>query len=151
MSKVRARTFNITLGSNVHKNSGGIIRVRGEEMLKLERGGDNALLVTTEIRDENGRLLGKIVHNSFVHVDPEYDGKGEFERGQLKHLFLRRKSDGTQLFWLEVRDADTMVVNGVFWVKGVKLEARSDKLILPRGNVLSNCTFVNSGTDILIE
>lgn len=44
-----------------------------------------------------------------------------------------------------------MVVNGIFWVKGVKLDARSDRLILPNGSVLKGNTFVDNGIDILIE
>ena len=151
MSKTKARAFNIILGSNMHQNSGGIIRVRGQEVLKVERGGDNSLLVSTEIRDEKGTLLGKIVHNSFVHVGPECDNRGDFDKGRLKRLELNRKSDGRQVFSLEVKDEDTMEITGVFWVKGVKLDAQKDRLLLPNGTVLSRNTFRGNGTDILIQ
>jgi hypothetical protein len=41
----RAIWFNVRFGSNLHKNCGSIIRIKGEDLIKLERGPEPPVLL----------------------------------------------------------------------------------------------------------
>jgi hypothetical protein len=64
-----ANWFNVRFGSNLHKNSVNIIRIKGKDLIKLERGRDNKLLVSVEIRGKNGEPLAKIRRNAPVYLN----------------------------------------------------------------------------------
>ena len=56
-------------------------------------------MITVEIRDRNGTLLGKLWKStSFVHRHPDYQPKYLEQKGELKKLALRRKIDGLTIF-----------------------------------------------------
>ena len=147
--KQKADLYNVTFGSNTHLSSNGIIRMKGKELLKLETGSDFQLLLTTEIRDQKGALLGKVARNSFVYVHPDYEQKVESRGGSLRRLLLVRKSDGFVVFEADVKGRNEIEINGIFHVEGVALVATKEYLQVGT-NRISRCTFSCNGTDIVI-
>src|SRR5881396_1244213 len=87
-SRRPAETFRLLFGSNYFEKTlareGPSIPmlVGGKEVFKLERGNDDQLLISMEVRDERGNLLLKIARNSPVHhaegvdVDKKVKGAG---------------------------------------------------------------------------
>ena len=142
----RATWFNVRFGSNLHKNSGSIIRIKGEDLIKLERGPDNRLLVSVELRGKNGELLAKIRRNATVSLN-----KSLTIHRRLNYLKLIDKKSGETLFETEQMDDGTVKINGVFYVGGIAVIATDKSLRLPNGNVISNCTFEKNKSDIVIS
>jgi hypothetical protein len=141
----RATWFNVRFGSNLHKNSGNIIRIKGKNLIKLERGRDNKLLVSVELRGKNGELLAKIRRNAPVYLNKFLT----IQRG-LKYLKLIDKKSGGILFEMEQMEDETVKINGIFYVEGTAIIATDKGLYLPSGNIISNCTFENNKSDIII-
>jgi len=141
----RAIWFNVRFGSNLHKNSGSIIRIKGEDLIKLERGPDNRLLVSVELRGKNGELLAKIRRNAAVSLN-----KSLTIHSRLNYLKLIDNKSGETLFETKQMDDGTVKINGVFYVGGIAIIATDKGLNLPNGNVISNCTFENNKSDIVI-
>lgn len=145
--------YDIILGSNHHLDSSGIIKVRGKELFKIETAmvqDKLKPLVTVEIRDENGILLGKVYRStSFVHHHPDYEPIIETEEGITKRLALKKR-DGEYVFDLKFHDLNRLELNGVFHIQGVKIVATPNGLRLPRGNIIANSTFKCNKNDIKI-
>jgi len=60
----------LNIGSNIIRNTSGVLNVQGKEQIGLEIGKiDKQLLLTMEIYDSNGQLIGKLVRNAWVHND----------------------------------------------------------------------------------
>jgi hypothetical protein len=148
--KQKADLYRVTFGSNTHMDSNGILKVKGKELLKLERGSDDQLLVTTEVRDNKGVLLGKIWRNSFAYVHPDYEDKVEPKGGSLRRIVLTKKSDKTTVFEADIKGRSEIEVNGVFNIGGKTLVATKE--YLDTGAIrISNSTFSCNGTDIDIS
>jgi len=148
--KQRADLYRVTFGSNTHMNSNGILKVKGSELLKLERGSDDQLLVTTEVRDNKGVLLGKIWRNSFAFVHPNYEGKVESKGGSLRRIVLTKKSDKTTVFEADIKGRSEIEVNGIFNIGSRNIVATKE--YLDTGVIrISNSTFSCNGTNIDIS
>jgi hypothetical protein len=148
--KEEADLFSVRFGSNTHINSKGILRVGGKELFKLEKGSDDQLLITTEVRDKDGTLLGKIWRNSFAHVHDGYEGKAVSMGGLKRKLLLKRKFDGSVIFEANIKSRSEIEVNGIFNLEGRTIIATKDYLDVGFGK-LSNCTFDSCGGDISIS
>lgn len=112
--------INITFGSNRFLNTNGVISVKGKELFKMELGDNSRPLITVEIRDQNGELLGKVWKStSFVHCHEDYEPIYEHENNALKRLALKRKSDNTDIFELVFHAPNDVEINGIFHVKGL--------------------------------
>ena len=143
----------ITFGSNKFINNNGqvVYRKNGKdrELLKYElRESDGKPLLTVEIRDNIGTLLGKVYKStSFVHVDSMFEAEETREGNEVKNLVLRRKKDYKKFFELIVHSPNDIEVNGIFYLEGhpYPIIANSDGLTIGRGNVISHCTFENCG------
>jgi hypothetical protein len=155
----RDKMLTITFGSNKFINSNGLVvyRLNGKdkELLKYElREGDSKPLLTIEIRDNIGTLLGKVYKStSFLHVDPMFDGEVVCEGSEVKKMVLRRKKDYKKFFELIVHSSNDIEVNGIFYLEGnpYPIIATSDGLTVGRGNVLSHCTMENCGKAIYLS
>lgn len=112
--------INITFGSNRFLNTNGVISIKGKELFKMELGDNLRPLITVEIRDQNGELLGKVWKStSFVHWHKDYEPIYEYENGTLKRLALKRKEDNEDIFELIFHAPNDVEINGVFYVKGL--------------------------------
>ncbi len=117
MSEVRG-LVTIVFGSNRFVDSTGIISFEGKEFFRI----DDMNLVTTEIRDHNSTLLGKLWKScSWVYVDADYEGsvqKDPANPDALRRLTLKRKDNGRVIFELSVLDKGLVEINGTFYVEG---------------------------------
>jgi len=148
--KEKADLYRVTFGSNTHMNSKGILKVKGKELLKLEKGNDDQLLVSTEVRDNKGVMLGRIWRNAFAYVHTDYEGKVEPKGGSLRRIILSRKSDKTTVFEADINGRNEIEINGIFNIDGETIVAT--KKYLEIGAVrISNSTFDCNGTDINIS
>jgi hypothetical protein len=149
----------IIFGSNKFINSNGLIvyRVNGKdkELLKYElRESDSKPLITVEIRDNIGSLLGKVYKStSFVHVDSMFETEETCEGSEVKKLILRRRKDKKKFFELIVHNPNEVEINGIFYLEGhpYPIIANSSGMTIGRGNVISNCTFENCGKAIYLS
>jgi hypothetical protein len=62
----------LNIGSNILRNTSGVLNVQGKDQIYLEIGKvDKQLLLTMEIYDANGKLIGKLVRNAWVTNDKD--------------------------------------------------------------------------------
>ena len=74
----------ITLGSNRFIGTSGLISVKGKELFKIDTSGTKPL-ISVEIRDRKGTLLGKLWKStSFVHWHKGYEPEYEEVKGEVK-------------------------------------------------------------------
>ena len=147
----------IVFGSNRFIDTNGIIAFRDDgkdkELFKYELREDSKPMITVEIRDNNGELLGKVWKAaSFVHVHKDYEGKEEREGSDIKKMILIRKSDNATIFELIVHKSSIIEINGVFYIEGYQypIVATKNSLTIGRGNILSRNTIVKHGTGIIL-
>ena len=147
--KQKAETYTVTIGSNTHMNSNGILKVRGKELLKLERGFDDQLLLTTEVRDVAGKMIAKIWRNNPSYVNPNYQKQTTSKGTSLRKISILRKSDNNIIFEADVKGRSEIEINGTFNIQGIPIVATKDYLDVA-GIRLSHSTFDSNGTDICI-
>ena len=112
--------INITFGSNRFIDTNGIITFNDKELFKYElRSSDLQPMITVEIRDQQGVLLGKVWKStSFVHCHPSCETEIKREGNQIRKMSLSRKTDGVKLFELNIREPNDIEINGIFHIKG---------------------------------
>jgi len=60
----------LVIGSNILKNTSGVLKVQGKEQIYLEIGAtDKQLLLTMDIYDANGKHVAKLRRNAWVFND----------------------------------------------------------------------------------
>jgi hypothetical protein len=147
----RLNLINIMFGSNRFIDTDGIIAFKGKEFFKYElRSSDLKPLITVEIRNSGGELLGKIWKStSFVHCHPEYECKVEYEGSDVKQMLLIRKSDGAIVFELNIIEPTDIEINGIFHIKGFPHSIVATKDCLKIGGItFKNCTKHGGGKGI---
>src|SRR5437867_8617862 len=125
-----AETFRLVFGTNYVEKTGGLegrsipLLVRGIDVFKIERGTDEQLLLSTEVRDEKGDLLVKVNRNNVVYSKPGDIKVSETPKGPrgLRRLEARRVN-GDLVLEVDVKSISEIEVNGVFFVMGVRVEA----------------------------
>src|SRR2546426_3161130 len=130
-----AETFRLIFGTNYFEKTGKVegrsipLLVRGIDVFKIERGTDEQLLLSTEVRDEKGDLLVKVNRNNVVYSKPGDIKVIETPKDPhgLRRLEARRVN-GELVLEVDVRSASEIEVNGVFFVKGVRVEATKKEL-----------------------
>ncbi|GEM_PF-6893058 len=148
---------NITLGSNQYIDTNGIINYvkngREKELFKYElRSSDSKPLIDVEVRDEFGKLLGKIHKStSFVFVHSDYETIEKHDGSEVKNLSLIRKSDKKLFFELIVHTPDNIEINGFFHIGKLPIVATKNGLIIGNGITISNCVMKNCGKGILLS
>jgi hypothetical protein len=144
--------INITFGSNRFLNTNGVITIRGKELFKMELGDNSRPLITVEIRDQSGILLGKVWKStSFVHCHEDYEPIYEYEDHTLKRLALKRRSDNTDIFELLFHTPNDVEINGIFHVRelGYPIIATREYLDLNTNRFIRNTiSKPNTGIEI---
>jgi len=110
-------------------------------------------MITVEIRDRNGELLGKVwKSSSFVYWHKDYEAIVEREGNIVRRMSLIRKTDRATIFELNIRNPNDIEINGVFYVKGFSHPIIATKDSLKIGNIiLSHNTIVRSGKGIVLS
>jgi len=120
LSALNYSPINITFGSNRFLNTNGVISVKGKELFKMELASDGRPLITVEIRDQNGVLLGKVWKStSFVYWDKSCEPIYEHDNNTLKRLALVDKQNRRVVFELIFHAPNDLEINGTFYVKGL--------------------------------
>lgn len=146
----------LVLGSNRFIDTNGLIQVKGKELMRIEivpyRGGFRPL-ITAEIRDQAGILVGRVHRsNSFAYIHPEYGQEIETRRGEVRHLALRRFRDGLKVFDLMFKPPDEVELNGVFYIEGLDFPiiATPEYLDINTNKFIKN-TIAKNGAGIIID
>jgi len=149
--------IDIIFGSNRFIETNGIIAVRGKELLKIELGDNGRPLITVEIRDKNGNLLGKVWKStSFVHWHKDYEPQYEYEDHAIRRLALKSKIDGKIVFEIIFHKPNVAEINGTFYVKGINfpiiatrdyLDLNTNKFI--RNTIVKTRKGIEIGEDLI--
>lgn len=145
--------ISITFGSNRFIDTDGIISFKEKELFRYELRGDLQPMITVEIRDKDGVLLGKVWKStSFVHCHKDYETDIDQEGNNIKRMSLKRKSDNTTIFELKIRNPNDIEINGVFHIKDYPhpIIATEDYLKIG-GLTFSRNTMVRSGKGITLS
>lgn len=146
--------INITFGSNRFIDTDGIISFKDKELFRYElRSGDLQPMITVEIRNKEGVLLGKVWKStSFVHCNPDYETEIEQDGNNVRRMTLKSKSDGATVFDLRIRTPTDIEINGVFHIKGFphSIIATEDYLKIG-GLTFSHNTKVRGGRGIALS
>ncbi|MDY9927789.1 hypothetical protein [Methanosarcina sp.] len=84
------------------------------------------LILTTEIRDEDSKLIAKIDRNEFAQINEKFDVQGEIEKGN--GLTLTRREDGDAIFNARITEDRYVAVSGIFYVGGKKIQITDRKV-----------------------
>jgi len=100
-----ASNYVVDLGSNIIEKVDGspwVFNLNGKSLFNFKIGrGDNQLLLESEVRDSQGKLL-KVANNSFVFYDKlDYE-----EYGNTKVKGIRKKSNGEVLIEINIQDLE---------------------------------------------
>lgn len=116
--------MDIEIGSNLYKNTNGIIDIEGVPQFELSiKQPSRALLVNFALFDGAGRMMAKVVDSNLT-----------FNERRAYHLAknptsvsLKHEESGTVVFAMELREGDRVVFNnGSFHtIKGHKLDVSS--------------------------
>jgi hypothetical protein len=151
------KVVNITIGSNQFIDTNGIIVYvkdgKEKELFKYElRSLDSKPLVDVEIRDEDGKLLGKVHKStSFVFTHPDFEAVEERDGKEIKRLALVRKVDKLVFFELIVHKPTNIEINGIFHIGNLPIVATREGLTIGNGVTLSNGTAKNCGKGIMLS
>ncbi len=101
-----ASNYVVDLGSNIIEKVDGspwVFNLNGKSLFNFKIGrGDNQLLLESEVRDSQGKLLAKVANNSFVFYDKlDYE-----EYGNTKVKGIRKKSNGEVLIEINIQDLE---------------------------------------------
>ena len=61
----------LNIGSNIIRNTSGVLNVAGKEQIFLEIGDDGQLLLTMDLYDLNGKHIAKLRRNAWAFNDGE--------------------------------------------------------------------------------
>jgi hypothetical protein len=151
--------FNITIGNNEWVHTNGCIVYQGEngkdkELLKYELTADKKPLLTVEIRDADGNLLGKVNKSTaFTDVDPQFEAKQTLKGNTLFKLALRRKKDKKKYFEIIIFSPTDIAINGIFHLKEMPYPVivNSKGITIGQGALISHCIFENHGNAVYIS
>lgn len=153
MAEERAAASNyvVYLGSNIIEKVGGsplVFEVNGKTLFNFKIGrGDNQLLLETEVRDSQGKLLVKVANNSFVFYDKlDYE-----EHGNTKVKSIRKKSNGEVLIEINILDSRKIKIKGRFEHPAGYVLINDDAIIkMPDNITISGNLFKTYGPAIKI-
>lgn len=124
--------YMLILGSNVYANQLYTLSYQTAKntedkthLLTLENC-DGGLILTTEIRDKNSELVGKIDKNEFIQINEKFDVQGKIEK--VNGLTLKRKEDGTIIFNARITEDGYVAVTGTFYVGARKIHITDRKV-----------------------
>jgi hypothetical protein len=139
----------VIIGSNTFKNTNAILKVQGKDQISLEVGKESGqLLLSMDVYDSAGKLVGKLVRNSWVFND-----KDNYEiTNNPKSLKLINKSTGATVVEASINNLDQIEIsNGIFYThRGHRLHIIPEAIILPGNTILSRNTIDGCGTAIAI-
>lgn len=133
----------LNIGSNIIRNTSGVLNVQGKEQISLEIGErDNQLLLTMDIYDSAGDHIAKLRRNAWV-----FNKRDQFEvNTSLVSLKLIDKETGEIVVEANVVDKDKIqVLQGRFYTHtGHLLEItpefwRIGDSIKMSGNIIDSC------------
>jgi hypothetical protein len=109
-----ASNYVVDLGTNIIEKVDGspsVFNLNGKALFNFKIGkGDNQLLLESEVRDSQGKLLAKVANNSFVFYNKlDYE-----EYGNTKVKGIRKKSNGEVLIEINIQDLRKIKINGRF-------------------------------------
>ena len=144
---------NIILGSNRFVGTNGLISYRGKEFFKIELSSDLKPLITVEVRDSGGKLLGKVWKStSFVHSDKDYEANTDREGSEIKRLTLKNKETGQVVLEIIIYDNQNVEINGIFFLSGLKFPIIATKQYLDiNTNKFIKNTFMKNGSGITLD
>ncbi len=140
----------LNIGSNIIKNTNGVLSVEGEKQIYLEIGEkDKQLLLTMDIFDSKGEHIAKLRRNAWV-----FNNKNRFEiTTNPKSLKLIDKKTNLVVVEINVVGKNKVeILHGKFYThKGNLLEITPNYWRINKSIKMSNNVFDNSGTAVSIK
>jgi hypothetical protein len=154
-----ASNYIVDLGSNIIEKVDGspsVFNLNGKALFNFKIGrGDNQLLLESEVRDLQGKLLAKVAANSFVFYDKlDYE-----EYGDIRVEGIRKKSNGEVLIEIKIQDSRKIKIKGKFEHPAGYVLINDDAIIqMPNNNRMSGnhiqnhrAAFEITGDDLAIS
>ena len=138
----------LDIGSNIIRNTNGVLNVQGKEQIFLEIGDDGQLLLTMDIYDSGNKHIAKLRRNAWV-----FNNKERFEITTTPaSLKLIDKETGDTVVEANVVSKDNLKVsNGKFYThNGVLLEITPQYWRVGGGITMSGNRFDGSGGAVAI-
>ncbi len=100
--------MDIEIGSNLYRNSNGIIEIEGVPQIQVARHpSTGAILVNFALFDSNGRMLAKVVDSTMMFND-----RRAYELTKTnKSVAMKEAESGKILLHVEVKDSDVVSVS----------------------------------------
>ncbi len=113
--------MDIEVGSNLYRNSNGIIDIEGVPQFEVAiKEPAHALLVNFALFDDTGRMMAKVVDSNLT-----FNEKRAYRLAKSStSVSLKHEESGTMVFMLELRDGNRVVFSrGTFHtIKGHRLD-----------------------------
>jgi hypothetical protein len=132
----------LNIGSNIIRNTSGVLNVSGREQIALEIGKDDQVLLTMDLYDQTGKNIAKLRRNAWAFNDGNRFAVGT----SPKNLTLTDSQSGSVIVRVRVIDKTHIEIpEGRFFThKGHLLEIsptfwRVAGSITMSGNVIDSC------------
>ena len=138
----------LNIGSNIIRNTSGILSVQGKEQIYLEIGQDDRLLLSMDIYDSKGNHIAKLHRNAWV-----FNNKNRFEiTTSLTSLKLIDKESGDIVVEVNVVDKDRIqILQGRFYThRGHLLEITPQFWRIAGGLTMSHNVIDRCGQAVVI-
>ncbi len=139
----------VTMGSNVIRNTNGIFKIEGKDQIYLELDQNSQLLLTMDVYDTKGIQVAKLIRNLF-----SFDHKDRYRLiAKPSALMLIDREHNTVLFEVSVTDFDNhrvQVLQGNFYshkAHPVEITPRCWRVL---GTTTAGTTFDCHGDAIII-
>jgi len=139
VQRTPAEIYKVTFGSNVFENVRSVVTWEGKDaILRFRDGGDMKLLVDCTVSDAKGDTIIKIANGKLQHVADflEYSSSNN-------GIVIKDKTSGNVYLEFAQLGEREVKINGIFHIKGHKIEATDAGVIVDTNTIASN--YINGG------
>lgn len=138
----------LNIGSNRVVNASGVIRVMGQDQVKLELDDDGQLLLTMDLYDADRTHVGKLRRNAWAFHSLDFEITTNPSSLQLAH-----GDSGRLVAIAEVVDRDHLVVSHADFhaVNGERIIVTPDALRIGTRLTMAENTFVGTSSMLIID
>ncbi|KKG32698.1 hypothetical protein [Methanosarcina mazei] len=156
------KIYNLKMGSNTYINS--VYRIsylvdettNGMVHLFTLKNTNSGLILTTDIRDQYGDILAKIVENKVSFINNGYSAEGAI--GNKSGITITRTEDGCVIFNATIIEDNYAKINGILHVGGKRLQITEEEIKIDDVNrdIINNIslhgnTFIGIGDIVITE
>jgi hypothetical protein len=156
-TKVKVEYYSMVLGSTLFNNTNGAISFKNKsgrilDLFRVEKENDQ-LLLSTEVKGENGKIIGKLKWNNFSYINENFDGIINPSNEEIQFsCILRSKETNEEIINCTISKSGIISVKGVFFIESKRIEISDSSLKIGNNTEfqMKSCCKDSMGKGIII-